>query len=122
MCVYIHTHTHIHIYIYIYIVQLYFNLQRLRRLVRRPHTTDLRVRCQVNLSGICGEQSGVGTGFPPSTYGLRGTRWRSWLRHCATSRKIAGSIPEVVNGPEVDSGSNRNEYQEYFLGVKAAGA
>ena len=25
-------------------------------------------------------------------------------------------------GPEVDSASNRNEYQEYFLGVKAAGA
>ena len=25
-------------------------------------------------------------------------------------------------GPEVDSSSNRNEYQEYFLGVKAADA
>ena len=25
-------------------------------------------------------------------------------------------------GPGVDSSSNRNEYQEYFLGVKAAGA
>jgi hypothetical protein len=25
-----------------------------------------------------------------------GTRWRSWLRHCATSRKIAGSIPYGV--------------------------
>jgi len=25
-------------------------------------------------------------------------------------------------GPEVDSSSNRNEYQEHFLGVKAAGA
>jgi len=25
-------------------------------------------------------------------------------------------------GPEVDSASNRNEYQEYFLGVKAVGA
>jgi len=24
--------------------------------------------------------------------------------------------------PEVDSASNRNEYQEHFLGVKAAGA
>ena len=24
-------------------------------------------------------------------------------------------------GPGVDSASNRNEYQEYFLGVKAAG-
>ena len=26
------------------------------------------------------------------------TRWRSWLRHCATSRKIAGSIPYDVTG------------------------
>ena len=25
-------------------------------------------------------------------------------------------------GPGVDSASNRNEYQEYFLGVKAPGA
>jgi len=27
-----------------------------------------------------------------------GTRWRSWLRHCATSRKVAGSIPDSVIG------------------------
>jgi hypothetical protein len=26
----------------------------------------------------------------------RGTPWRSWLRHCATSRKAAGSIPDGV--------------------------
>jgi hypothetical protein len=25
-----------------------------------------------------------------------GTRLRSWLRHCATSRKVAGSIPDSV--------------------------
>jgi len=23
--------------------------------------------------------------------------WRSWLRHCATSRKVAGSIPDGAN-------------------------
>jgi len=23
-----------------------------------------------------------------------GTRWRSWLRHCATTRKVTGSIPD----------------------------
>jgi len=28
----------------------------------------------------------------------RGTRWRSWLRHCATSRKVAVSIPDGVIG------------------------
>ena len=27
-----------------------------------------------------------------------GTRWRTWLRHCATSRKVAGSIPNCVIG------------------------
>jgi hypothetical protein len=27
-----------------------------------------------------------------------GMRWRSWLRHCATSRKVAGSIPDGVIG------------------------
>jgi hypothetical protein len=26
------------------------------------------------------------------------TRWRSWLRHCATSREIAGSIPDGITG------------------------
>ena len=63
-----------------------------------------------------------------------GTWWRSCLMHCATSRKDAGSILDGVNeifhghnlsgrtmAPGVDSNSNRNEYQEYFLGVKAAG-
>ena len=58
-----------------------------------------------------------------------------WLRCCATNQKVAGSIPACVSeffidiksfrlhyGPGVDSASNRNEYQEYFMGVKAAGA
>ena len=27
-----------------------------------------------------------------------GTRWGSWLSHCATSRKVAGSIPDGVIG------------------------
>jgi len=58
-----------------------------------------------------------------------------WLRCCATYRKVAGLIPAGVSGffidlksfqshygPGFDSASNRNEYQEYFLEVKAAGA
>jgi hypothetical protein len=28
----------------------------------------------------------------------RGTRWRSWLRHCATRRKVAGPISDGVTG------------------------
>ena len=68
---------------------------------------------------------------------ITGTRcwWCSWLRHCITSRKVADSIPDGVigmfpltysfrshYGPGVDSVSNRNEYQEYFLEVKIAGS
>ena len=58
-----------------------------------------------------------------------------WLRCCAINLNVAGSVPANVSGflidiksfrshygPGVDSVSNRNEYQEYFLGVKAAGA
>jgi hypothetical protein len=29
---------------------------------------------------------------------VRGTRWRSWLRHCATNLKVAGSILDGVIG------------------------
>jgi len=61
-----------------------------------------------------------------------GTAVAQWLRCCTTNRKVAGSIPAGVNGffldtksfrshygPGVDSASNRNECQEYFLGVKS---
>jgi len=69
------------------------------------------------------------------TYILLGTAVAQWLRCCFTNRKVACSIPAGVSGffidiksfrshygPGVDSASNRNEYQGYFLGVKAAGA
>ena len=65
----------------------------------------------------------------------KGTAVAQWLRCCATNRKVAGSIPAGVSGffidiksfrthygPGVDSASDRNECQECFLGVKAAGA
>jgi len=42
--------------------------------------------------------------------GRRGTRMHSWLRHCAKSRKVAGSISDGVTGNGDDSASNRNEY------------
>ena len=50
--------------------------------------------------------------------------------HCTTTRKVAGSIPDgaleffivMDYGFGVDSASNRNKYQEYFLWGKAAGA
>ena len=72
--------------------------------------------------------------FKATCFG-RGTAVAQWLRCCATNREVAGSIPAGVSGfsidiksfrshygPGVDSASNRNEYQEHFLGVKAAGA
>ena len=33
-----------------------------------------------------------------STILQRGTRWHSWLRHCTTSRKVAGLISYTVTG------------------------
>jgi len=78
--------------------------------------------------------------FRPQLFSLRtirqpGTAVAQWLRCCAIIRKVAGSIPAGVSGffidikslrshygPGVDSASNKNEYQEHFLGVKAAGA
>jgi len=58
-----------------------------------------------------------------------GTTVAQWLRRCATNLKDADSIPTGVSGffvdiksflshygPGVESASNRNEYQEYFLG------
>ena len=52
-----------------------------------------------------------------------------WLRCCATNWKVAGSKSDGIIGifhwhysPGVDSASNRNEYQEDFLGVNVAGA
>jgi hypothetical protein len=32
------------------------------------------------------------------TFTSGGTRWCSWLRHCATSPKVAGSIPDDIIG------------------------
>ena len=36
--------------------------------------------------------------------------------------QIGRSLARCHYGPGVNSASNRNEYQEHFLGVKAAGA
>ena len=73
---------------------------------------------------------GCGKYFVTLTYMcIWGTAVAQWLGCCATNRKVAGSIPAGVSGffieiksfrshygPGVDSASNINEYQEYFLG------
>ena len=64
-----------------------------------------------------------------------GTAVAQWLSYCATNPKVVGSIQDGVIGIfhwhntsartmalGVDLASNRNEYQENFLGVNAAGA
>jgi len=38
------------------------------------------------------------------------------------SASVQNILRSVHYGPGVDSAFNRSEYQEYFLGVKAAGA
>jgi len=56
------------------------------------------------------------------------------VRCCDTNRKVVGSIPAGISGffidiksfrshygPGVDSSSNKNEYQDHFLGVKEVG-
>ena len=66
---------------------------------------------------------------------IKGTVVAQWLRCYVTNRKVAGSIPDCVSGffidiksfrshygSGVDSASNRSEYQEYFLWIKAVGA
>ena len=46
---------------------------------------------------------------------------------CSIPASVRGFFVDIKSfrshyGPWVDSASNRNEYQEYFLGVKEAGA
>jgi hypothetical protein len=41
-------------------------------------------------------QKHVHENFQDVIPGNRGMRWRNWLRHCATSRKVAGLIPDGV--------------------------
>jgi hypothetical protein len=50
-----------------------------------PHSSRLVVICVILLLFVL-------------FYVLFVTRWRSWLRHCATSRRVAVSIPDDITG------------------------
>ena len=74
---------------------VYFQEQRQMRdassgdkTIRRSITTPLG--CSARAGGLFKEQ------IPHSA--TSSTWWRSWLRHCATSRKVAGSIPDGIIG------------------------
>ena len=103
------------------------SIAKLRQTFLVSHRQSLfylcHVTCDFQLFNFCNIHSKMGTAVA------------QWVRCCATNGKVAGSIPAGVSGfpiyikffrshygPGVDSASNRNEYQEYFLGVKAAGA
>jgi hypothetical protein len=81
-------------------------------------TVRLRFRlCQFNISGY------------DDGWGWGGTRWRIWLRHCATCRKVGIQIASLEffmdiifsapQWPRVNSTSNRNEYQKCYLVFKS---
>jgi hypothetical protein len=101
---------HIHTYIYIYTHDIW-NFGPFHKFSTSPATRVVchRHRCRITLGYLI--------------YIMGSTPWRSWWRHCATSRKVAGSIHcnfllvfiRLPYGPGVDSASNRNEYQGYFL-------
>ena len=52
-------------------------------------------------------------------YKPEGREFDSGWCHWNFSLTLSFRLP---SGPGVDSASNRNEYQDYFLGIKAAGA
>ena len=80
----------------------------------RAHTDEILVLCCGNISHY----------IIIILVFIRGTLWHSWLRHCSTRRKVAGSILDGVIKifhslkpycPWVASASNPNEYQRCFL-------
>jgi len=77
--IYIHTHTHTHAPYH-----LHHHVSKVFRFILNLHQRDTYIR-----ENIC---------ISIHIYIYGGTRWRSWLRHCATSRKVAGSIPDGVIG------------------------
>jgi hypothetical protein len=75
-CVYCTVRTE---YLYIY------RQVQLSQILRSAHTVYLCV--------LCGSQNKQRLFLYKILAG--GTRWRSWLRHCATSRWVADSIPDL---------------------------
>ena len=93
----------------------------------------IKIICDcVNRVDICSAMNFTSSLFLCTVHVGRGAAVAQWLRCCATNRKVAGRSQLLSffidiksfrshYGPGIDSAPNRNEYQEHFLGVKAAG-
>jgi hypothetical protein len=69
-----------------------------------PHTQSINVSNEIVFHGAKYDYSALyiyiymyeHSGARGGTVGLRGTQWRSWLRHRATNQKVTFSIPGGV--------------------------
>ena len=97
-------------------------------MIKEIWTRDIRTICTtLAKSPACADACGwcyvsvptYSLRFTLLLFSSRGTRWHSSFSHCARNWKVAGSIRDgVLVALGVDTASNRNEYQEYFLGGK----
>jgi len=90
----------------------YSNLLHVSAVYFSHHQTGVLVHTQNKKGEAFPYKHWVDTfGFPPEValalkhvgilcvmYNFWGTRWRSWLKHCATSRQGKGSIPDIIIG------------------------
>jgi hypothetical protein len=85
-------------------------LRNVRELI--PDCMTPHPRRQTRLLKLCSQVTSRDREYPTSC-----------LRHYAVSRNVASSIPDpAALWPRVYSASNRNDYQEFYWGLKAADA
>jgi hypothetical protein len=63
-----------------------------------PGTDVIKINNTKKLHGVIFQNTVIIFEYSLFTEVIGGTRWRIWLRHCATSRKLAGSILNSVIG------------------------
>ena len=117
---------------YLLLYQRYWPLKMLHVSIPKGHH---QARISKRRAAKYPELPSVSCNFTCCNYYFWGTAVAQWLRCGATNRKFVGSIPAGVNAifhwhkilPIALWSCGRlsrlrNEYQEHFLGVKAAGA